>query len=250
MWSAESRQNGFRKVFGMKTRLPLIVVFLAAFSPFVLPQVAKPAGGSELERVLVSMDRASESFRTAQADFVWEQFQQVVNETDVQKGVIYFRRQSKDVQMAADIRDPDSKYVLYADEKVRVYQPRIDQITEYSAGKNKQDFESFLVLGFGARGHDLLRSFDVSYAGSEQVQGQAAAKLALVPKSDRARGMFNRILLWIDPVRGVSVQQQFLEPSGDFRMCHYSNIKINASQPENAFKLRTTGKTKTVRPQG
>jgi len=227
-----------------------LAVFAALFSALTLAQSSRLANGPELERVLDSMDRASDGFRTAQADFVWEQFQQVVNETDLQKGTIYFRRQAKDVEMAADIREPDTKYVLFTDSKVRIYQPKIDQITEYSAGKNKQDFESFLVLGFGARGHDLSRSFDVTYTGSEVVQGKPAAKLVLVPKSERVKGMFNKILLWIDPVRGVSVQQQFLEPSGDFRLSRYSNIKINGTQPENTFKLRTTGKTKTVRPQG
>ena len=39
------------------------------------------------------------------------------------------------------------------------------------------------MLGFGGRGHDLEKSFDVNYAGMEQVQGVNAAKLELTPKS-------------------------------------------------------------------
>jgi outer membrane lipoprotein-sorting protein len=210
----------------------------------------QPAGGAELERVLDTMDRAAAAFRTSQAEFVWEQFQKVVSETDVQTGTIYFRRQGKDLQMAADIRHPDRKYLLFSEGKVRVYQPRIDQVTEYSAGKNRQDFESFLVLGFGGRGHDLLQSFEVRYGGSETVQGKPAARLVLVPKSERVRGMFEQIVLWIDPERGVSLQQQFLEPSGDWRLSKYTNIQVNAPVPGDVFKLRTTGKTKVIRPQG
>ena len=77
-------------------------------------------------------------------------------------------------------------------------------MTEYNPGKNKADFESFLVLGFGGSGHDLTKSYDVEYAGIEQVQGVNAAKLVLTPKSQRVRNMFQTITLWIDPARGVT----------------------------------------------
>ena len=81
------------------------------------------------------------------------------------------------------------------------------------------------MLGFGGRGHDLAKSFDVKFAGMEQVQGVNAAKLELTPKSQRVHNMFQTITLWIDPARGVSVQQRFDEPSGDYRVTKYSNIR-------------------------
>jgi outer membrane lipoprotein-sorting protein len=62
--------------------------------------------------------------------------------------------------------------------------------------------------------------------------------------------MFALIILWIDPARGISVQQQFIEPSGDYRLAQYTNIKVNDKLPDSAFKLKTSGKTKWVRPQG
>ena len=107
-----------------------------------------------------------------------------------------------------------------------------------------------MVLGFGGRGHDLAKSFDVKYAGMEKVEGIQAAKLELTPKSERVAAMFKTITLWIDTARGVSVQQQFLEPSGDYRLAKYSNIEINTKIPADVFKLRTTSHTKVVRPNG
>ena len=133
---------------------------------------------------------------------------------------------------------------------VSLYQPAIDQVTEYSPGKNKTDFESFLVLGFGGRGHDLEKSFEVNYAGMEQVQGVSAAKLELTPKSQRVKSMFQTITLWIDPARGVSVQQRFSEPSGDYRVAKYSNIEINHKISGDVFKLKTTSHTKVIKPNG
>src|SRR6184192_1407890 len=119
----------------------------------------------ELESVLSQLDKASEGFHSVQADFVWNQYQKVVDETDVQKGSIYFVCNDKDkdkgTQMAADITVPDKKYVVFNDGKLRLYLPKIDQLTEYeTTEKNRGDLESFLVLGFGSRGHDLLKAFD------------------------------------------------------------------------------------------
>jgi outer membrane lipoprotein-sorting protein len=201
-----------------------------------------------LESVLNSMDKAAADFKTAQTDFVWDQYQKVVDEHDLQKGTMYFRRQGGDVQMAADITVPDKKYVLFSDGKVSVYVPKAAQVTEYNSGKNKADFETFLVLGFGGSGHDLAKSFDVKYAGMEQVQGINAAKLVLMPKSEKVSNMFQTITLWIDPARGVSVQQLFTEKSGDYRLAKYNNIKPNQKIPNDVFKLKTSGKVTYVRP--
>ena len=215
-------------------------------SPAAWPQTTS-AG---VERVLVQMDTAAKNFRTTEASFVWDQYQKVIDETDTQKGKIYFRRQDGETQMAADIAEPDKKYILYSGGKVQVYQPKIDQVTEYNPGKNRSDLESFLVLGFGGSGHDLLKSYDVKSLGTETVGGTEAAKLELIPKSAHLRNNIARILLWIDPARGVSVQQQFFEPGGDYRLAKYSDIQLNQKLPDAAFKLKTTGKTRVVSPQG
>ena len=217
---------------------------------FVVLVVALAAHAQNLEAVLNSMDKAAAEFKTAQTEFVWDQFEKVVGEHDYQKGTMYFRRQGDDVQMAADITSPDKKYVLFTGGMVSVYVPKAGQVTEYNAGKNKADFETFLVLGFGGRGHDLAKSFDVKYSGMEQVQGVNAAKLDLTPKSQKVANMFQTITLWIDPARGVSVQQLFTEKSGDYRLAKYSNIQPNPKLSNDVFRLKTSGKVTYVRPNG
>src|SRR5271169_1726717 len=62
-----------------------------------------PAAGTDLEKVLSQMDAVAATFKTAEADFVWEQYTKVVNETDTQSGKVYFRRSSKEIEMMADI---------------------------------------------------------------------------------------------------------------------------------------------------
>ncbi|MGA2967184.1 MAG: outer membrane lipoprotein carrier protein LolA [Terriglobales bacterium] len=204
---------------------------------------------AELERVLDRMDAAGKSFKTTEATLVSDQYQKVIDDIETQRGKVYFRREGGEIQMAAEFTEPDKK-VVYSGGKVQVYQPKIDQVNEYLPGKNRSDVESFLVLGFGGGGHDLFKSYVLRLVATETVGGVAADKLELIPKSDRLRNNIARIWLWIDPVRGVLVQQQLFEPGGDYRLAKYSDIKVNQKLPEDVFKLKTTKKTKFVTPQG
>jgi hypothetical protein len=132
-----------------------------------------------------------------------------------------------------------------------MYQPKIDQVTEFDLGKNRSDFESWVVLGFGGSGQDLVKAFDVNYVGPETVGGVATAKLQLVPKSEKARNTYSKIFLWIDLDKGISVQQQFFTPQQDYRLAKYSSIQVNGKKiPDEVFKLKTTSKTQTISPRG
>lgn len=203
---------------------------------------------SSLEAVLNQMDASAAQFRSAQADFSWDQYQKVVDETDTQKGKVYYRRTGKgEMQMAADIQSPDRKYFVFSDGKLRLYQPKIEQINEYDAGKNRAEAESFLVLGFGGSGHDLQKQFEIKFDGNEDVDGVKTAKLELTPKLDKVKNMFNKIVVWVDATRAVSLKQQAFEPSGDYRLSHYTNIKLNGKVSDDVFKLHTSGKVKTVK---
>jgi len=238
-----------RVVSGLLLTIACLLSLGLAQSPAGSPSTGS-SSNQALERVLGQMDAAASNFRTTEATVLWDQYQKVVDEHETQKGKVYFRRAGNEIQMAADITEPDQKYVLFSGSKVQVYQPKIEQVTAYNTGKKREEFESFLVLGFGGRGHDMLKSFQVKYLGDEKTDAVDAAKLELVPKAANIRNNVDHIVLWIDPARGISVQQQFFfGPSGDYRLAKYSGIKVNEKIPDAAFKLKTTGKTKFVSTQ-
>jgi len=223
------------------------------------PKAFGQADNAPLEKVLTQMDSVSKDFHTLEASFVWDHYTQLVDEHETSKGEIYLQRDGNQTTMAADIAGTPKtgeaaavppKYILYADGEVKIYNPKIDTVNLYKPGKNRDAVESFLVLGLGGRGQDLNKSYDLKYLGSEKVEGVEAAKLELVPKSEKARGMFPKIVLWIDPKQGVSVQQQFFEKSGDYKLAKYSEIHMNQKLPDGVFKLKTTSKTTYVSPQG
>ena len=140
--------------------------------------------------------------------------------------------------------------MLYKDGKLQVYQPKIEQVMEYSAGANQQELESLMVLGFGGSGQDLKKSYDVTYQGEEKINNISTAKLQLIPKNDKLRGNLPQIILWIDLANGISVQQKLMQTQGDYRLAKYSAIKVNAKINNDVFRLKTTNKTKFVSPRG
>jgi outer membrane lipoprotein-sorting protein len=208
------------------------------------------AQSASLESVLKKMDATAANFQTAEADFVFDQYQSVVDEHDIQKGTVYYRRSGQQIEMMAEFSDPDRKFVLYKDGKLQIYQPKIERVMEYTTGANHQEIEGFLVLGFGGSGEALKKAFDVTYQGEESIDNISTAKLQLIPKSEKIRGNFPQIILWIDLNRGISVQQKLVQTQGDYRIAKYSNIKVPAKINNDVFRLKTNGKTKFASPQG
>ena len=207
------------------------------------------AGPQDLKSLLAEMDKAATSFKSAQADFEWDQYQKVVDEHDVQKGQIYFRKVKGGMDAAVKITSPEPKQVLFKDGKLSLYQPKIDQVTEYKAGQNRGEVESFMSLGFGASGTDLAKNFEIHLQGWDTVDGVRTARLDLTPKQEKVKSSLSHVLLWMDPKRNVSIKQQFFEPSGDYRLTHYTNIKVNGKISDDVFRLKTTSRTKVVQPQ-
>src|SRR4029077_3455828 len=130
-------------------------------------------------------------------------YEKVINEVDdYETGTIYYRRSGKEIEMMADVKmagsdlsklKPEPKYVLFSKGKIRMYQPKPDQVTEYDLGNNRSDLESYVVLGFGGSGQDLVKTFEVAYAGPETINGIATAKLELTPRAEKVRNTYKQI---------------------------------------------------------
>ncbi len=241
-------------------RLPITLALACSLLVFPTAPRAKPADSANLDAVLKKMDAAAASFRTTQAEFEWDTYEKVIDEVDdYEKGTIYYRRVGKEIEMMADVKvagsdpknlKPEPKFVFFSKGKVRMYQPKPDQVTEFDLGNHRSELESYVVLGFGGSGQDLVKTFEVAYAGPETINGIATAKLELTPRAEKVRNTYKQIFLWIDLDRGISLQQQAFQPDGNFRLAKYSSIRVNEKIPDDAFKLKTTSKTQTITPKG
>jgi outer membrane lipoprotein-sorting protein len=219
---------------------PLAAVLLLSGAAAAAPQLS-------LETVLDKMNQTATEFRSAQADFTWTIYNSVINDVaEKQTGRIYFRRNGDETKMAADIAEPEAKQVVFANGKIEIYEPTLNTEHVYDASAHREEFETFLVLGFGSSGSEMQKSFEVKYDGAEPVDGVQTAKLELTPKSEKIRQHFTQIVLWIDPERGVSLQQKLVEPNGDYRLAQYSHIEINQKVPEKVFKIKTSDSVKIL----
>ena len=197
--------------------------------------------GCDTAKVLAQMDAAAAKFQSAQADFKWDVLQSVVNEHDIQSGTIYFDRHASATSMAAYIKQPAEKTVLYSGGTLTLLQPDLKQETLFSAGANRGQYESFLTIGFGGSGKDLAGNWDVSCAAMETIDGTQTAKLDLKPKQPSVANLFSHVTVWIDPSKSLSLRQIFYEPSGDNRTATYTDLKYNAKIPAEVFKPKDKG---------
>jgi outer membrane lipoprotein-sorting protein len=208
------------------------------------------AQSGDVEQVLAQLNAAAAKFLSAQADFSWDQFTVVVQESDVQTGTIYFERKKAVTRMTAELKldngKPAPRTVLYDDGQVELYEPTIKQLTKMKAGANRGQWESFLTLGFGGSGTDLVTNWKVSLQGTEKIDGVSVAKLDLVPKEQKVLDMFTHVTIWVDPARSVSYKQIFYQPSGDKRTATYSNIRYNVALPASVFQIKPLPGSTTV----
>jgi outer membrane lipoprotein-sorting protein len=211
----------------------------------VLPALAASDAG--LEKIMSRMDETAAKFRTAEANFTWTTFNSVVNEeSGRQTGKIYFQRNGNETEMAADIDPPDAQQVIFSQGKIQLYKSRIETVDVYDASAHREEFETFLVLGFGSSGDEMRKTFDITYGGEEKIDGTDTVRLELVPKADKIKEHFPKIILWINPQTGISVQQKLMETDGDYRLAKYSDIQLGQKIPAKVFQLKTSGKTKIV----
>jgi outer membrane lipoprotein-sorting protein len=212
--------------------------------------VAAQSANTNLDKVLAQMDTAAAKFRSAQASFQWDQFEKVVDNTDTQTGIIYYKRAGTSMRTAIVVEtangQPSKKYIVYSDGVLKFYQPEIDQMTVIRAGSRQSDYESYMALGFGASGNELKKSWNITLQGMETIDGVQTAKLDLVGKSNAVRSKFSHITIWVDPARAVSLKQILFEPSGDMRTSYYRNIQYNKPVSNSVFKIKTDAKTQVI----
>jgi len=205
----------------------------------VLETLPADAQLCDLARTLSQMDTASAQFKSAQADFTWDQYEVVVQDHEKQTGTVYFLRHGFVTTAAMDIQTPATKKVVYDGNEVSIYTPGTNDELIYSVAKNRELAEEFLTLGFGGSGTDLKKNWDVTCAGTETIAGTQTAKLVLVAKLDSVRNNFSKVTIWVDPTRAISLKQLFEQPSGDTRTNTFTNIKYNAPVSANEFKIKT-----------
>jgi outer membrane lipoprotein-sorting protein len=198
--------------------------------------------------VLSRLDSAAAGFNGMTADLTRVTYTKVLDEKDAESGTIALRKQGKNLQGLIKLTKPDEKVVGFEGKKAEIYYPKLKVVEEYDLGKHGSLIDQFLLVGFGS-GKALAAAYTVKYAGEETVAGQKTHKLELTPTTAEVKDKLRRVDLWIADNGSYPVQQRFVQPSGDYYLATYSNVRLNPGLGDDALKLKLPGGVKRQYPQ-
>ncbi len=207
------------------------------FALFCLMWLTSPLQAqTTLDQVFAKMDEIAKTFRTVDANLERTKVTVIVDDKDVASGRLYYLRAGKEPRLKLEISKPAPQYLLIDKGKGFFYQPKINQVQEFSLGNHANVVDQFMAIGFGQSSSDLKNGYDVKFAGEEVVDGKKTAMLDLTPKA--ALAGIRAVRLWMDEQKGISLQVKVTETGGDYAIYKYSNIKINSAIPDSVFDLR------------
>lgn len=216
----------------------------------VLACLAAVAAADPLQQVLARMDKAASDFKSMTAKVTYVTHTDVLNEDDKETGVMTLKKVHEgEVQGLVDFTSPDKKTIAFEKRRVQEYLPKLKTVQVFDLAKHGAQLDEFIMMGFGTSGTELAKDFDVTVLGTENWQEQPAIHLQLLPKTAEFKQYVTKIELWI-PQQGAPypLHEKISEPSGDYRLVTYTDLKINPPLPSDALKLKLPPGVETVYP--
>lgn len=182
-----------------------------------------------VDAILGRMDQAAPRFRGMSADVQMTTYTAIIGDKTVENGTLKMQRlKSGEVRAILDFSaQTDARDIAFLGKIIRIYYPHLNAYQDYDVGKNTDVLNQFLLLGFGSSGKDLAHSYTITADGTEKIAGQETTKLLLVPNDPKVKERLSKIEMWIPNDAAYPIQQQFFEPSGNYRIVAYTNVKIN-----------------------
>lgn len=234
--------------FAGKTRL-LGIAFLPVLLLIPFPLHGQSAPKWTLETALERMDAGARDFRTLTANIEHVKYTDVVKDISTESGQMWL--QKKDEKMRIEFAKPDQRTILRSGNSLAIYNPKINRVEEYDLGKDRALVDQYVRLGFGTRSEDLKKSFAVTFAGENELDGKKTLLLELTPKTEQVRAQISKIEMWVDESAWLPLQQKFFEAgSGDYFIFHYSEIKKNLKIEESRFKADWPKNASKIKPRG
>ena len=224
----------------MHTRLRRFVVCLLLAGP------AAFAASDTLQQVLTRMDKAAADFKSMTAQVTWITHTDVLNDDTTESGSVTMKKvQAGEVQGLVEFTSPDRKTITFEKRRLQEYLPKINTLQVFDLAKHGEQLDKFLMIGFGTSGIELASNYDVTVLGSEK----NAIHLQLIPKSAEARQYVKKLELWV-PDQGdpYPLREKTFEPSGDYHLVTYSDLKINPPLKPDALQVKLPPGVKTEYP--
>jgi outer membrane lipoprotein-sorting protein len=183
-----------------------------------------------VDQVLARMDKEAPSFRSMSANVEMVTYTALLGDTTDETGTVEMQRlKPGDVRAVLTFSGGQSAspWLGFEGKTLRIYYPNLNTYQDVPVGKNSDVLNQYLLLGFGSSGRELAQAYTIKFLGIEKVAGVDTSKLLLEPKDPNVKQRLQKVLIWIPNDGANPVQQQFYEPSGNYRKVTYTGIKLN-----------------------
>lgn len=223
---------------------------LAASIPVSGFRLQEKADSAELQRALNKMDEIAKDFRTFSAEFSQKKYTAILEEFDIPETGNFYYALARDgsVLLRHQIVSPGDRILTIKDGEAIIFNRSIKQAQLYKLGK-RQELAEYLTLGIGQSSAKLREKFDISYGGSESVQGFPCSILVLKPKDPKAARYLTSITIWLNKTSGTPAQYKFLEPSDDYMLETFSDGRVNEKIEDSMFEQKLPKGVEKIRLQ-
>ena len=202
-----------------------------------------------LADILARMDQAAREFRSLSAQMKRVQFTAVLSESSEMDGELRLRRAKSGTEGVIEFQQPERRTVVIKGKSVQIYYPKANTVEIYDASKYSSNMDQILLLGFGTSSAELKKSYAFKDGGVQKIGSVNTTRLELTPKSGELQKLITKIELWIPEGQSNPIRAKFSEPSKNYELVDYSDIKVNPPLPESAFAVKLPDKVKKIYPQ-
>jgi outer membrane lipoprotein-sorting protein len=221
------------------------------FSRTVLAALLVPVfvRAEPLADILSRMDRAAQDFRSLTATMKRVQFTAVLSESEETDGTVRLRREKGGTVGVLEFQQPEQRTILIKGKTAQVFYPKANSVEIYDTSKYTSNIDQLLLLGFGSSSTELKKSYDIREGGPQKVGATDTTRIQLDPKSAELKKLITRIEMWFPEGQSNPIRVKFSEPSKNYELVDYSDIKVNPTLPDSAFDLKLPGDVKKIYPQ-
>jgi len=199
--------------------------------------------------ILARMDRASQEFKAVSAKLKRVSYTAVLDESSEVNGVMRLKRAKGGTIGIVEFAEPEPRVFHFSGRELQIYYPKANTVEMYDAQKYTKTMDQVLLLGFGTSGAELKRSYDIKAGGTETVGAERTTRIELTPKSSELKKLIVKVELWISEGQSNPVQAKFTEPSKNYELAQYSELKLNPPLADSAFELKLPAGVKKLTPQ-
>jgi outer membrane lipoprotein-sorting protein len=216
------------------------ILFLLALSVSSLP--AQEKKDPELQRIYKQMDERQKAFRSFTAKVSQKEYTAVLKEFNTpETGEFYYKRANDGTALLRlEFTKPGKKILTIKNGILTFYQPAINQAQIKDLGKD-QDKAEYLAIGLSQSPANLEKTFEISYKGTETVNGSPCDVLVFKPKLPKIATYLSSIIVWYKKSDGIPIQNKKEEPNGNYVLMSFSDEKLNVNIPSSKFDQKLSG---------